>query len=211
VDVWNLPELEDPNYEAKLELLIWYVDVLLPAMVGHDQYGPNIRRFSMIVDKVTINNKKKPRVTVKSEAFGWVTWENCYDKWLNIIPKKNDDSDWVAPAYDKEDTSTHKWHVTKWSDQRSGQVPGGGWAPGAFTTLNARVKTILEFRRADHAAEPKWKMCKFALTQIRKKHKITEAAHSNKRKRKKTPAAMLVYEDIVDDVDDDFSVGSENE
>ena len=180
-------------------------------MVGHDQCGPTIRRFNMMVDVLMINNKKKPRVTVKSEAFGWVTWENCYEKWLNIIPKKNGDSDWVAPNYDKEDPSTHKWHVTKWSDQHSGQVPGGGWAPGAFSTLNERVQTILAFRKGDHAAEPKWKMCKFALALIRKKHKITEAAHSNKRKRNKTPVTMPIYEDIVDDVEDDFSVGSETD
>jgi hypothetical protein len=188
-----------------LALFIWYVDVLLPAMVGFDQYGPNIRRFKMIIDVVKVDGKKKPRVTIKSEAFGWVTWENCYEKWRNIIPKKLDDFEWTAPAYDKDDEATHKWHVTKWSDCRSGQVPGGGWAPESFKKLNAHVKTILAFRKADHDDTPKWKMCEFALAEIRKKHEITAAEHSNKRRRKKAPVVVPVYEEIVDEVNDDFS------
>ena len=114
-------------------------------MVGYDQFGPNIRRYNYIVDRVTIDGKQKPQVTIKSEAFGWVTYENCYTKWTHVVPKKVEDFEWTTPACDKEDSETHKWHVTKWSDSRSRQVPGGGWAPGAYSALNNNVKAILNW------------------------------------------------------------------
>ena len=63
---------------------------------------------------------------MESEAFGRLMFENCRDKWIAIAPEKIKNEKWVIPGYDKKDNTTHKYHVTKYSDKNAGQVKGTG-------------------------------------------------------------------------------------
>ena len=190
-NVYTLPAPGHTTYAAKRELLLWYVDHLLPHAVGLDHYGPTIRQYKMPIAQVMINGKRKPFVTVKSEAFGRVMFANCRPKWMIIIPLKLQDEDWVIPAYSKDDNSTHPYHNTEWSNSRSGQVKGGGWEPGAYVASNKYIESIKGFRKEDHGK--KWIMNKMILKGIRTEHKVTAKDHSKKRKRGKAPRAEVHY------------------
>ena len=74
--IWQIPEKTDPNYERKVELLLWYVDELIPSCVGHEQFGPNIRHYTMMVSIVNIDGKMVPQVPAKGESMGWVIYAN---------------------------------------------------------------------------------------------------------------------------------------
>ena len=196
------------TYAYKRELLLWYVDQMLPHMVGFEQYGPTVRRYKMPIAQVMINGSRKPIVTVKSEAFGRVMFANCRPKWMEVLPKKLEDDDWVIPAYSKDDAATHPYHNTLWSQSRSGQVKGGGWLPGAYTKLNEYIESIKAFRKADHTN--KWTVNKMILLVIRTEHGVKDKVHSRKRKRGKAKAKVVEYEEIVDVSDDEYSVHSEH-
>ena len=77
--------------------------------------------------------------------------KNCHTKWSLIIPEKLKDDDWEIPAYDKDKLATHKFHKTLWSDGRTGQVKGGGWAPEAYDALSEYITKIKAFCKADKA------------------------------------------------------------
>ena len=137
-DVYRFVKPNDESYGRKSKLFLWCVDKWLPAVAGFDCCGPKIRKFKMPTQNVEVmKGVKKIAVSTDSEAFGLVVLENCRDKWSHIIPKKHEDPDWKPPAYDKEKAETHKWCKTLWSDNKVGQVKGGGWAPEAYTKFVA--------------------------------------------------------------------------
>ena len=69
---------------------------------------------------------------------------------MNILPRRIKDDKWKLPKWSRTDASTHKHHVTKWSDSRNGQVKDGGWGPGAFSAMNEHIQFIAKRRVDDH-------------------------------------------------------------
>ena len=147
-DIWNLPEVneasseeEKAEYEKKVSLLTWYLDVFMPKAVGLEFWGELIRPYRLMTDTEVVegdpSGKKKVLVTVTSEAFGLLVYHNCRDKWVaDYKYKKEHGKKAQVPKYNKDDVSTHK-HVNKWSNSNSGSVVGGGWHPAALKKFNA--------------------------------------------------------------------------
>lgn len=206
-----LPETSDPEYEAKKALKEWYYDEYLPMVAGNNTYGKSIRYYSTPVDKVTLvvkgvkGKKRVVAVTIPSEAFGLLIFENCRDKWLAVMNLRKDDKKKEIPDFDKEDASTHKYHITKWSDGKTGQVTGGGWKAAAFTKFNQLMVAIDKIRKEDKANG--WEEMKEAKAIIRAKNSITAPVKSNKRRRNNNPTIEPEdYEELVEFSDSDTEI-----
>jgi hypothetical protein len=180
-NVMELPSRDDSTYEEKVELLLWYVDELLPYAVGLDQYNEKERHHKTMVSTVDIDGNPKPRVSAKSEAMLLVIYKNCYKKWKLIMPKMINNPGWRMPRYNKNNQETHKYHDTLWSDNKSGKVAMGGWRSDAIRYFNTQTERIVQFRLTDN--KNKWKMMKFCLQIMRKAHNFKETTSTGKRKR----------------------------
>lgn len=156
-NVWKLPEApsQDSPQEVKdkyshaVTVLTWYLDKFLPMAAGQEYWGPHIRPFHLMTDKVDVegdvSGKKKVLVTVTSEAFGILVYANCRDKWIADFTLKDGDRKAKIPKYDKDNKETHK-HQNKWSSSRTGQIQGGGWSKEALKYFNTLIEKIKNFR-----------------------------------------------------------------
>lgn len=206
-NVYDLPDEADDTYQAKKELLIWYLDVYLPYAVGVENYGPTVRYWKLPIQSMEIDGVKKPVCPRQGEAFGLLVYHNCLPKWQHICPEKAKDWEWKAPEFDKHNPETHKYYITEWSDGKSGQVPGGGWKPAAYVQFNEYQKHVRNFRKADK--EAKWAKLKAGLMLLRAEHNIISKKYSKKRSRNAKPKAPApLYVDIAD-MSDAMSVNSE--
>lgn len=201
---WDNVETDDPNFKYKTEFLLFWADHYLPAAAGFDFFGPNIRRYHHPFEMRTVDGKKKPLVSVGSEAFGILLLENCTDKWNHIVPNKVNDHDWKVPLYKQKDETTHKYHKTKYSDKHAGQVAGGGWSSSAFTRLNELQQAVLKSRKVD--AKAGYPVAKLSLQLIRDTYKVSSLDHSTKRKRRKANPAPCKAVDVVEieEIEDDY-------
>ena len=154
----------------------------MSAMVGNAYWGAEDKKYHHMLDKMDVGGKMVARCPAKSEAMGRVIYSNCHEKWEIIILQMAHDSDWRVPTYSKNDSDTHKWHKTKWSEAHSGKVEGAGWQPGAYTAFNEAVKDIINFRAEDK--KQGFKMIKFCKKVVRAKYKVVEKVATGKRKRK---------------------------
>ena len=106
-------------------------------------YGRGQKHVSYLVykptDSVKIGGVNVARVPMQSEAFGLLNYENGFPKWLTTVPLKAKDPSWTTPPYKKSDPHTYKYHCTKWSDSKSGQIKGGGWKKEAYAVYNERM------------------------------------------------------------------------
>ena len=157
LDVWNIPDVpnkEAPdhfqeNFNCQAYLLTWYLNEWIPSVVGNDWWSAQIRPYKFTTDKVEVEGAQKVLVTVTSEAFGLVQYENSRDKWIeNFKYKEANGKRATVPMYNKNKPETHKFKA-KWSDAKSGQC--SGWHPGAFTMFQIRKGSIKEFRVQDEA------------------------------------------------------------
>ena len=210
--VYKIPEKTDEDYKVRMEFLIWYLDEWLPAAAGFESFKPDIRYYRKIVDtKVLKSGEKVPHVTKESEAFAIVLYMNCMTKWSKIIPKKIQDPGWKIPPCDEKDKTTYEHNNTRWSDGRSGQVKGGGWAPEAHDELTKHIERIYAIRKNDKAT--KWSLFTELLRLLREAKDITGEGPSKKRKRKSKVVVERVYNEVVElsdvecsDSDDEDSV-----
>ena len=159
-NVWDLPEVTEASsdedkakYEAKVDLLTWYLDVFMPKAVGLEFWGDIIRPYKLMTDTELVegdlSGKKKVLVTVTSEAFGLLVYHNCRDKWIaDYKYKKQHGKKVPVPKFKKDDPSTHA-HVNKWSNSCSGSVVGGGWHVDALKKFNALKDHVKAFREAE--------------------------------------------------------------
>jgi hypothetical protein len=173
------------EYKREYALFEWYNDVWLGHAGGHDDFGPSTRYYKMSIDQIQLKDYEKERfftaVTVASEAFALLIYENCQKKWAAVyIYLRNNKKKKTAPKFKKDDKATHVYHTTKWSDSKTGQVKGGGWAPEAYDALNDYIKKMAKYRNKD--GKNQWQLHKSALSIVRAKHKITEEEQSKKRK-----------------------------
>lgn len=136
-----------------MELLTWYLDSYLPFAVGLEFWGPNIRPFHLLSDKIMVDGdpsgKEKVLVTVTSEAFGQLVYANCRDKWMHEFNyKKGKRKGAKVPKFDKQDKSTHVYQ-NRWSSSRTGQLVGGGWAPEALNYFNLAIERLQKVREEE--------------------------------------------------------------
>ncbi len=214
----DLPEDEESDeYKEKEKLRTWYFDFWLPACAGNQHYGPHRRCYYRATKAVKDGNPQHPKVAyvpIHSEALGLVMMMNCAPKWKHVIPKKAENPSWSVPAYSKSDKNTWKYNKTVWSDNKSGKVVAGGWKEGAIIEFNAQLEILKKFRAADRANEHKF--YNSGLELLRKKHGVTEEEPAAVGKRRKRKAGALEDRATpkfteVDEIEDDFSVYSDEE
>ena len=175
--VHELPKEGDADYQIRMEFLLFCLDLWLPKAAGFMNFKPSIRHHRKMVDRMELpSGKKVAHVSTESEGFSWVVLENCHEKWTVIAPKQLEDPDWERPACDKRDETTWKCHTTKWSDGRSGQVKGGGWAPEACDALTVVLTRIHAIRKHDKSNG--WPIHKEMLRLLREHKGITDAEPS---------------------------------
>ena len=209
--MYKLPKTGDDDFKERSEFQIFYQDLWLPKAAGFQNFNPDIRdcRTAVMPMKVAGETKKLPHVSQESEGFALVIVKNCSKKWGYIIPKKIQDDEWEIPAYDKDNSSTHACHKTLWSDGRTGQVKGGGWAPEAYDALSEHINKIKAFRKVDKANG--WAVHLAMTNLLRINKNITDAEPSKKRKRKGRAVEERVYNDVVDVSDVEYSDDEDEE
>lgn len=207
--IWDLGEAptEDSadevkaEYASRVDKLTWYLNVYLPNTVGLAFWGPNLRPFHLMTDKVDIDGdvsgKKKVLVAVTSEAFAHVLWANSRDKWLADFKLKKTNKKAKIPKYDKDKPETHK-HQNKWSSSRTGQVQGGGWHKDAITFFNETIKELQLFRKEQEKHDyPAFKFGKQLILAAMGLEMTGDGSNSSK-KRKNAPDVTPEKDDGVD-------------
>ena len=190
------------KYQEKKELLVWYQDKYLPAAVGELSFGKQQRYYKKQIDTFELEGKHRHLVERSSEAYGLLVFENCYEKWKAIMFEKSRNPGWKAPAYDKDNQETHKFHNTKYSDPRGGNACG--WKPEARTALREYMEAIKQFR--DHDRSQGWRTYQKCLDWLRAAKGITDEDPVPRRSRKRQKVATTIpLEDFVE-VDDESSV-----
>jgi hypothetical protein len=73
--------VDDPTYEKREQLLLWYHDDFLPVALGQEEYAKKIHHCSSPVSlRDAGNGKRLPTATSVGEAFGLFVYQNCRAK-----------------------------------------------------------------------------------------------------------------------------------
>lgn len=199
-NVWNLPDAppvpdtdsetkeektaresspEFKEYAEAVELLTWWMDHFMPMAVGLEFWGPNIRCFCLMTEKAIVDGdvsgKEKVLVTATSEAFAYLLYANCRDKWIvdyKYLMKNGRQA--KIPQYKKDNPETHK-HKNKWSNSNTGSVQGGGWDKAGLKYFMDMVDKVTKFREEEEQdGNTKYKMVK-ELLQVVHRVKMEDA------------------------------------
>ena len=81
--------LEEPGNHLCKKILVWYINRWLPIAVGSEYWDVKYRHFKLMTDTIKMRTgEEKVLCTVTSKAFGLMVYDNCRDKWLNIMNLK---------------------------------------------------------------------------------------------------------------------------
>ena len=86
-EIWDVLQMSEASLNeaenaTKKELFLWYYDQWLAAILPREFWKEDIRYYNLLTDTIDIAGKQKVLVTVSSEAFGLLMWENCREKWM---------------------------------------------------------------------------------------------------------------------------------
>ncbi len=183
----------------KEDVFLFYVDKLLPNVVGHHQWGPNTRHYMTISDAKTKDPNPKKLITVSTEAFTVLVYENCRDKWFNMYQyvKANPDvkkKKWRVTKEEKQDEEVAKEaakYEAKYTDQNKGQQEYGGWTSTGLKRFNELQHLVGAAFKTTNQRKKAHEMEKKALDSLRFKNAITMETHQDeqkmKRKRSRNP------------------------
>ena len=158
------------------------MDAWLPNVVLPIWWGPTIRVRKLMIDTTDVLGEIKVLMTVTSEGFGLLQFENSRNKWIEIFKwKKINGSRKKAPQCSKNKHEETKQFKAKWSESKNGQC--SVWDAVAYSTFNQRKDHIRKFREND--AADGYKRMKFGQTLIKAAREIAqnETEHTNKRRR----------------------------
>ena len=120
---------------------IFYVNTALPRVAGKDFWGPRKCHHETISS--AMHTDGLPCITVGTEAFLVLCWENCHKKWLYLY--KCDESG-EEPDQKCQDMAT------PFTDAKSGQQPFGGWNKAGRKRYAELCKMITEARGQPYCA-----------------------------------------------------------
>lgn len=84
-----ITHFEDPKNAKDKRILLWYQDRWMPIVVGLEYWDNKYRHYELPTDKVKLRDGNEwVHVTISSEAFGLAMYENCRDKWEEIMKLK---------------------------------------------------------------------------------------------------------------------------
>jgi len=218
--IYQLPSPDDPTYERKADLAVWYYTSYLPsASDGEANFGGQIPFHFLPTSRMFLNGKERIRVESASEAFGLLVFENCREKWKIDCQVMKETG--KKPVYLKKDPSTLKWKdldkKTVWTKATGGR--GHGWDPKAVGVFNAYSNSIKKFREED--AKTQYQTLRRIQDLAKTKHNITggptNALQSKARvpemkevveeQPKEEPASLLAVE-LNCESDDDYGAGT---
>ena len=163
INVWNFSQPAKFTSEAELKayqqrkeaILLWYLDEYLAGAAGLEHWGPDRRAFHLMTDMAKVDgdpsNKEKVMVTVSSEAFGLLCYENCREAWIATFKyKAKHGAKTPTPKYDKHDTTTWIFQ-NKYSKSNTGQVVGGGWSVEGMEQYNKYLGHVQQWRASEGA------------------------------------------------------------
>ena len=201
--VWDLAGIKDletnPDHAEAKNLVIWYWDRWLPYVALVKYWGEKQRHFQTPVEHIIIRkrnddgtwgNESKVAVTVTSEAYGWLTYANNRDKWLNtLLKKQKEGKNAKFPTKDKEGNKEPDYdkYQPKYTLSGQGQVKFGGWKDEAYDEFERFKGIITEIRKVDR--ENGDATFKATLQMVRNKHGITKANPTEPSKRGRSKVA----------------------
>ena len=186
-----------------MELLTWYLDSYLPFAVGLEFWGPNIRPFHLLSDKIMVDGdpsgKEKVLVTVTSKAFGQLVYANCRDKWMHEFNyKKGKRKGAKVPKFDKQDKSTHVYQ-NRWSSSQTGQLVGGGWAPEALNYFNLAIERLQKVREEEKkTGNQRFEIGRTLVQAINNTKLERDSSSEGSKKRKKAGKDTVNEVEVVD-------------
>ena len=119
---------EDPARAAYLGgLFNWYVESLLPCVVGCGNFSETTRRSTIVSDVKRKDVPGKSGIPPSSEAMVFILLDNNHKKWqLFHKYREEDKKPGYLPKFRKDDIDSHVYKG-KWSDG-GGSSPFGGWS-----------------------------------------------------------------------------------
>ena len=156
------------DYRKRVDMLSWYVESWLPKCVDDKWYGSGVRPRERLTNKIDVLGKKKERVSVTREAYGFIQFENSRDSWIAKFKwdaaqqdtKKLTGKRCVpCPNYSKRNHATTKDYKCKWSDYAQGSQ--SKWDPVVYSEHQLKIAKVDEWRKKD--AEKNYKGQDFAM------------------------------------------------
>ena len=144
MQAWTYAGL-DPKDDAnkdKLAILEWYYCDFLTCAAGHEYWGDKVWPHHLPVDTTMILGREKVLITVASETFALVAWENCWEKWQKMWQLKDADPKWKKPQKKGECEEFDG----KWTSQHKGRVGLCSWDKACFPVFKEFKAHVKNFR-----------------------------------------------------------------
>ena len=149
--------------EKNEEMFDFYVDVLLPKVALKENWDTNIRHYQTVSAAHHLGEPDKKCITVNTEAFLVLVFENCEEKWKYLVKCKRNGT--------KEDRS-HDEYVSPFTDVRAGQQRWGGWNENGRKRHKELCKLIGDARKKGGKEFENIEID--CLTRLRCKHNVEE-------------------------------------
>ena len=152
----------------------------------------DIRHYNLVTDTQPVAGVEKVNVTITSEAFGFLSYENYHDSWKKQMKyKEKYGPDALLPKSKKdidEDGKDISYYKSKWSNSTTGQVKYGGWEDAAYQAFEVHKNWVKMWRENEEKNGKPLQKYALKLIQEKNKKKIAKAKESGrKRGQKKQP------------------------
>jgi hypothetical protein len=179
---------------ANEEVFKWYWDKLIPNVIGHGQFGPNVRYYQMMSLAKTKENGKpgKQLVTASSEAFTVLLYENCRTKWIAIYNwcQKNPNAKPGKGLFRPQKDGIGIEFKSRYTEQDIGQAEFGGWSQQGLQRYQVLKDLILTARKA--LGKKILQKEKPILDQLRTDNNLSCVDHETERKSKRKRAKNTI-------------------
>ena len=184
------------QYEWRKEISIWKYEKFLPALVPDKLFGTLVL-FKLPGETVDLGAgvlgqelAKCVCVPAMSEAFGYLMYENCFQRWQNLHKYTQEHPNQKTPTYNKNQPWTEQFKA-KWSDFQSGKGKKvSQWDPEALQVLEDLLVDVEAWRaKESEIGDPKWTAAQRLVIDKRKKEREASlAGHEELVVQTETPA-----------------------
>jgi hypothetical protein len=180
------------------EIFDWYIDSLLPSVVGNQYDFCKSKRFFTNCSAVTLPKSPKKLITPSTEAFLVVCWANYRKKWMNhwLFRQDNPTGNLPNPRHKNgvfPNPEVDNLYATEWTNTDNGSTVLGGWhhdGKVAYKTALDNIKTA-RLQTAKCGVQEA-----LSRQRLRIKYEVTATTEEefNSKKRKSEPTACKVVE-----------------
>jgi len=163
---------------AQKAIFLWYYDRYLPIVAGLEYFGDKFRKYHLLTDEIDVHGVKKVAVTVTSEAYGMLVYDNCKAKWEEMYKFRELNKSKGTKIPENDDKFFGKYTKTK-----DGKIPPKGFTEEGLDLLSTLQDELVAFREEDAANDKK--MQKYALKMVKEKYKIPEDVTAPEKRRNK--------------------------